>query len=216
MKTIVTIDFDNVLADSARCFLAYYHDRYWDLVDYESINHAYLQDNPEFTKFNWFREYFDFLDRAHQWNHLKPMEWLLPWIQLFQDMWFDLHIVTWRENSQKSITQAWLDLHLPWVFTAIHYANDMTKDSISKGEICSWIWSILHLDDFFHYSESVADQEIPVLLFSAPWNTWYQWDNSYITRIHWRNSINHSLIFDQLNHEENNDSPHLIISKKDS
>ena len=197
MNPCITIDFDNVLADSAHAFLKYYEKMYGDVVDFQEIKYPYLQDNEALSKFaEAWGDYEDFLRWAHTWDNLHPMDWAVQWITALQQYWLDLHVVTWREESQWPVTEAWLQKNFPWVFVDIHYGNDLTDKKISKWEICSSIWSIIHFDDFLTYAESIAWCKVPVLLFDAPWNTWYQWDNSYISRVDWRKNVDQSLLYE--------------------
>gem|GEM_PF-4420226 len=66
MKRIISIDFDNVLADTGHAFLQWYNTRFGEDVDFTEMTHAYVQKNKVFSQHNDEISYIDFLERAHE------------------------------------------------------------------------------------------------------------------------------------------------------
>lgn len=72
----ISIDCDNVLCDTARAFIRYYEEEYGDVVEYDTITHAYLQDNAQFAKFphdGTYGAYMDFFEHATRAGYLLPI-----------------------------------------------------------------------------------------------------------------------------------------------
>jgi len=174
-KWLITIDFDNILADTAGAFVDWYNNKYTTQVKITDIEHPLLQDNDCFPAIHWLPAgsfYKEFITKIHSENSIKPILWSKNWIINLHNMWYDLSIVTWRTQELAPITM-WRAIEYFWdFFVDIYCANDHTSQTRTKWEICFELWSILHIDDFVHYAQSVVQHGIPAILLHMPWNQW--------------------------------------------
>ncbi len=190
---LITIDIDNVLCDTARAFMIYYAEKYGDIVQYDDILHAYIQDNPCFEKFDktpWLeREYAEFFGWASDQDKFSPCRWAVHTVWQLKDLWYTLHAVSGRWDDQYEFTDRRLGEYFSGMFDGIHLMNDHSPKAESKGDACKRLWALVHLDDFHHYAETVASVWIPTLLFETPRNESYKNDDPLIVRIWWWHEV---------------------------
>lgn len=120
---------------------------------------------------------------------MNPIAWTLEKLLELRSDGYELHVVTGRVSAQENMTQNRIDLHFPWIFEKVHYAQDHTDKVISKGELCQNIWARFHIDDFLRYALQVADVGIPVLLLNSPWNIDKTYETNLIYRYDTRDDI---------------------------
>ncbi len=171
MKKIITIDCDNVLCDTAWAFTEWYNNKYQANAQVNQIKKAYMQENSCFSEFNDNVEYYEFFVHAHEWDNMSPVPWSVEWIARFLHLWYELHVITWREDRMHWVTSEWIEKHYGDVFSEIHYCNDLTDSYIPKWSVCKEIGAVLHVDDFDHYAKSITEVGIPVFLLDFPRNS---------------------------------------------
>ena len=91
--------------------------------------------------------------------------------------YFDLHIITARLDCYDTQTQAWLNLHLPGIFTAVHYCGFYAlcpnkSDRVTKLMKCNEIGAIGLIDDNGENIENVLSGNLIGILFGE-----YAWHN---------------------------------------
>lgn len=192
-NTILTIDIDNVLCDTARAFLTYYEQKFWDLVQYDDVKFAYIQDNECFEKFvdlPWVdNAYQQFFYRACDQDAFSPCVWAVHTVWQLKDVWFELYAVSGRWESQRTYTTWWIDQYFHGMFDDIFLLNDHSPEAKPKWEVCKNLWTLVHLDDFHHYAQTISKEWIPTLLFDTPRNQAYMDDDPHIIRVGWRNDV---------------------------
>jgi len=191
MKKIITIDCDNVLCDSARTFLDRYNEKFWEDVSFDAMTKPYIHEIKDFTHFdreNPIELYIEFFVWAHEHSMMRVFPWAQEWVKKLLEKEYELHVLTGRVDAQKDATIAWVEKYFPWCFEAIHFTNDMTEKKRPKWAICKELGAIAHLDDFYHYAESIIQYDIPVYLFDAPWNQ-KEKDAKGIERIAWWSKV---------------------------
>jgi len=180
VKKIITIDCDNVLCDTARTFLEYYTMTYGDVVPFEEMTNAYIQDNKTLTHIdqdNPLQQYIEFFQRTHKECSMKLIAWAQQWVKQLLNAWYELHVVTGRVEEQREATAERIEKYFPNCFTDTHFTNDLTNKSLPKWWVCQKLWAIVHIDDFYHYAETITELWIPVIMLDAPWNQVEKEDN---------------------------------------
>ncbi|USN54640.1 MAG: hypothetical protein H6765_09165 [Candidatus Peribacteria bacterium] len=95
--TVLTVDCDNVLCNTAHAFLQYYHEVYGDLVAFDMLSEPYphqIAYFPEFAKDDVFAAYLEFFAYAEEREWLLPLPGALPVLQQLQADGHDLQVIT--------------------------------------------------------------------------------------------------------------------------
>lgn len=188
MNKVITIDLDNVLAKTTQAFLQYYEENYGKKVSFNEVSFAYFNENKQFDAVYGIEE------RRRVYRHFmwttkfEVVPGAIKGVKELYDRWYILHVLTWRNVDQESLTHIRIEENFPDLFEDIHFSHASTKQEIPKWKICKSLWAILHIDDFIDFSLSIAKEWIPVYLFDKPWNQW-EIDNSLIERVHGRKEI---------------------------
>lgn len=103
---------------------------------------------------------------------------------------FELHVVTSRQADIERPTRAFVELHFPDTFTAMHFGNHFGKSGakVSKPDMCRKIGAVALIDDSLEYARQCAAAGLPVFLFGDyPWNRSESALDARITRVaSWR------------------------------
>lgn len=174
-KLVVAVDVDEVLGNFVSALNKYIADRYssnYSVSEY----HVY-----EFFKiWNCSRDEADI--RVHEFfktpyfkSGIHPLPGAQTAIQKLS-RFFNLSIVTSRQNVIKDHTIEWIEKNFPGLFHEIHFGNHFALDGISrpKSEICRSLNAKVLIDDNPRYAIECAEIGIKVLLFdyenSYPWS----------------------------------------------
>ncbi|MCD5381677.1 MAG: hypothetical protein LR008_03850 [Candidatus Pacebacteria bacterium] len=172
IKRIVAVDFDDVVAGFNLAFATFHNDKFGTSVEYDDIT-TYVMTDVYKTDME------TLLGRIHMFCHghhheIKPIyDAYLEFLILNE--YFDLQIITSRCESLSKITEAWLSVHMPEIFTYIHFTNGFgTKHPDRKrlkSDVCKEIGAVAMIDDALMHTEEVAAEcSIPVLMPNRPWN----------------------------------------------
>lgn len=190
MSQIITIDCDNVLADTAGAFVHWYISETWRELDVSQLDTQYLSGA---TPLQWLVEkigdpYYpfwkDILDPGKVCD-IMPMDWAVEWVRQLVNAGYTLQVVTGRWSMEQQETYRWLEYWFWWAFDKVIFGHEGSDDYTDKWQLCSWLWASVHLDDFIQNARDIAKTGIPTLLFDRRWN---QSDESHalIQRVKWR------------------------------
>lgn len=172
MTKVISIDLDNVLCSTAEWFLAYYETYYGKKVAIQEMQYAYFHENDVFDAVQgwdaWKEVFEHFMVTQH--DALQPMWWAYESLEMLRALWYTLHVVTGRHTGHVALTHAWVERHFAGLFADIHFSHALTVQEITKGDICQKINATVHIDDFIHFSTSITDVWIPVLIYDKPRN----------------------------------------------
>jgi uncharacterized protein len=166
-KPILAVDFDDIVADFNRAFLAHHNEKYASTVSYNDITTfdlgvVYQIDRETFVER---AEYFCHTEH----DSIAPIDGAVDSL-LHLRKTHDLHIVTSRWSSLEHITSQWLDTWLPNVFSAVHFVNQQHEQNNNKYETCHRVGATILIDDALHHIYDVAQQGITCVLLDRPWN----------------------------------------------
>jgi uncharacterized HAD superfamily protein len=117
------------------------------------------------------------VERVYSFNgvdhrHITPIELSVHAIQKLSEK-YDLAVITARHPKFESNTLAWLEHHLPEVFSAVHfigYAAIMEKPR-TKAEVCRELGASTLVDDSLEHVTLASAEGIESVLFgNYPWN----------------------------------------------
>ena len=86
---------------------------------------------------------------------------------------YPLIMITSRPEHVRKETELWINRYIPNMFDEMYFLGNFLPDGtriVSKGEMCKKRNVQLFIEDALHNAISVAQEEIPVLLFDTPWN----------------------------------------------
>lgn len=173
MSQIITIDCDNVLADTAGSFVNRYIRVTWRELSLKDLNQQYLS---QCSALAWMCEnkwdpYFPFWKSILAWEHtMKPIPWAVDAITSLHDQWYILKVVTGRWTMERDETYRWLEEHFPKMFNEVIFGFEWTNDFTNKWVLCSRLNTMLHIDDFIENGKDISAVWIPMILFDRLWN----------------------------------------------
>lgn len=162
-KPKLAIDFDDVLFATAKKTIDHYNQCYGTtLTEYhfnnkESISAWGNDINQIMSRIN------EFLGSSEA-ESIQPIDGAIESVKLL-NKYFELHIVTARDSSLTPITHKMTDEHFPNIFKSIHFASPYSDNPKTKAEILKDLGAIYLIDDNPENAQSVANENIPVVLF---------------------------------------------------
>lgn len=176
MKKIITIDCDDVLSETIDALLKYYdYNIKWKSMHRKDVTSHEFNEIKRYhytldERVNKDMDFFLHKDALHK---IKPLKWAKIKLQELKDMWYELHVVTWRWDKLKKHTLAWLNLNYPDMFDGVHFANTDTPNSVPKSQICKKLSTQLMIEDNLSFARDVAKTGVKVYLLDKPWNQDY-------------------------------------------
>lgn len=170
-KTLVSVDIDDVIADSTEHLRQVvnartghnlskeqykvrgeywgYYERVWKqagidhLINFGALNDEMVEDQSHVME----------MDQAHAvLSELKDR--------------YDFVLITARDESWKQATLAWLDERFSGIFDGLYFTGNRHSDSYkNKGELCASLGVSIHIDDNVQHCQSVIDQGVEAILF---------------------------------------------------
>ncbi len=169
---IISIDLDEVLADTTPALIRYHNATYGTSLTFE-----------DFTNYEWWRvwggtreqsvrKFLDFV-KSPFFSEVRPVQGAEDAVKKLKEH-HTLHIVTSRQTELESVTHSWIETYFPGVFTGIHMANHaqwaLSGKTRTKVEICLELDAALLIEDSLLYARECESDNIPVLLLDYPWN----------------------------------------------
>ena len=162
-KQKIAIDFDDTLFATAKSTIDHYNKHYGtDLTEYHFNNKEFISD--------WGNDINQIMSRINKFlgspeaENIQPIDGAIESVQ-YLNKYFELHIVTARDSSLAQITHRMTDEHFPNIFKSIHFSSPYSDNPKTKAEILKDLGAIYLIDDNPEHAQSVANENIPVVLF---------------------------------------------------
>lgn len=160
----VAVDLDEVLAETLRAAIAFHNGRYgtgwlWENSKTSRFWELWGQDEAE----KW-RKSEEFC-RSRNFKKIEPVIGSIAGINCLIKVGHCLFIVTTRPTFLEDATRSWLSKYFPQKFEEVYFSPENQKSAI-----CQKIGAAVLIDDDFGNALECAQQEIPVILLSRPWN----------------------------------------------
>ena len=175
MTKIISVDLDNILADSGNAFLQFYGNTIKDkILQITDISEYYLHNIPQLEMSSdeneALRDKF-FIEVRKE--HFLPVPGAVAWIAKLQSLGYEMYVVTWRKDKRHDVTKERVDHRFPDVFADIVFSNSLTASAIDKWTLCKRIGAEKHIDDYLIFAEEVTSSGIDVVLLDKPRNHTY-------------------------------------------
>jgi len=180
----IWVDLDEVLAETIEKLLKDNNYKLWNkFLKKEDIRSYYIYEMEELwlnkeQTIELFRKVL-FEDKKYK---IKPVEWALEKLIEWRNKWYDLEIITARNNILKDYTFTWVEKNFPNIFSDIHFVGHFTPDHTPKSVVCKNIWVDIMIEDNFEYAKDVANCWIKTFLIEKPWNK-DLWESKNIVRV---------------------------------
>lgn len=80
---------------------------------------------------------------------------------------YNLEIVTARNPQRVANTEAWVQEHLPDIFSRVHFIRSYLGGVVTKGQVCVDIGANYLIDDLEEHCLSAHELGVKALLFSS-------------------------------------------------
>jgi 5'(3')-deoxyribonucleotidase len=170
-KKIIAIDLDEVLSPFVLPLVDWHNKVYETAYHFEQFVTYDFSEIWGGTKENTVL----LCDKFHNSRHIDdihPVQGAQESLNLLKQQ-FDLVLVTSRPSQHREYTLAWINRHLPNIFSDVVLCNHWTNVgvAIKKSEVCQKINAQYFIDDLPFYVEDVANCGIQSFLFGDyPWN----------------------------------------------
>ncbi len=164
---IISIDIDDILADSLTSFIEFYNQNHEEKIKYEDYTAYSLHEIigiPKEEEAKIVREF----DNGGFFKNMAPVKNSQKAIKKLSKK-HKLIAVTARSEEQEEETRAWINKYFPEIKDILFTRNGQ-KQNKTKGEICKEIKADIHLDDKLDYAIDCANEGVKSLLFNYPWN----------------------------------------------
>lgn len=189
MSITIGVDLDEVLAELLDYILEYNDYKIWNIkINKNDVKYYYIhkQENIGITvddAIKWFREpmYNDVNN-----YEISPVNKSKEKLIELKSKWYTLIVVTARiEELFWDYTKKWLDIHFPWIFNDIIFADHFNENHREKSEICIENWISYMIEDNYDYAMELANAWIKTYLIEKPWNNWHDSYHENVIKIKW-------------------------------
>lgn len=192
MKKIIGVDMDEVLSETLDDALKYNKYMFNGIpIKRKDVLNYYIHQMPKYAADDIYaKRWFDNLLASKKANNLKPVTWAKRKLMELKKKWYSLVVVTARSEEFKDMTWKRMRDHFPWIFDDMVFANHLTKNSVSKVDLCKNLWIHIMIEDNLYYATELAQAWIKVYLFDKPRNKEYNPRIKNIVKVKWRKDIN--------------------------
>jgi uncharacterized HAD superfamily protein len=166
----IGIDFDDILFDFNHKYCQFHNERYGTNLCFDDI---YTYD----LRAVWNIDMDEAIRRVHEFISSQMHDEVIPVsgsVETIKELrnYYELHLITSREEKFKDKTLNWLNKHFFNLFHKIHFTNFFgeNKNKKMKSEVCIENGIELMIEDAPIYAIDLAEKGIEVLLLDKPWN----------------------------------------------
>ena len=171
-KTVIAIDFDDIVADFNRSFVPYHNKIYGTNLQYEDI-FAHEMELVYGETISTMMDRISVFYHSHEHAAINPVKGAVTALQDLSNM-ATLHIVTSRPSEFQEGTLQWIDNILPNTFSEVHFTNGFAPKPGTvrrkKSQVCEEIGAAVLIEDALVNVTDVLNAGIPVLMLDRPWN----------------------------------------------
>ncbi|KAJ3212408.1 hypothetical protein HDU83_005786 [Entophlyctis luteolus] len=170
-KPVVAVDMDEVLCATNQA-----------LIDFHNANYDTQLEMKDFVSYNYEeiwggtrKQAIDKVRLFYASDHFSERMQVVPGARVALETlkdWYDLVVVTARQEVVHQETHLFLRSHFPDIFTDVHFANHyLTPEeaarmvSKTKGELCQEVGAKILIDDSLQHARECAAKGIRVFLF---------------------------------------------------
>jgi uncharacterized HAD superfamily protein len=190
----IGIDFDDVILDLTPELLRYTNARYGTDFTFEGHFSFHLDEVWGVSRTEAIRRVNEFV--------FSPLHQTVPAISGAPEVLrllrqkHELFLVTGRTHEQEHATHAWINEHIPDLFTSMTFTNLFSESphatQITKADVCDALELDYFIEDAVLHTEIIAKTNTHVYLFDRPWNRTVSHEN--MTRIYGWDDIQKRLL----------------------
>ena len=175
-KPVLAVDFDEVCVGYLPAFIAFNNARYGTNLKLEDFTSYMFWEVPGCklaTREDATARVYEFHD-SDFFGTVQPIPGALAGLRELA-RWYELHVVTSRQNDIAQRTLECIDKYFPGVFSGVHFGNHFgtSGTKVSKPEMCARIGAVALVDDSLDYAKQCAKAGVRTLLFGD-----YNWNRS--------------------------------------
>jgi len=162
----LAFDFDDVVCNTVRAFLAFHKEKYGRTVPYASVGTKLYKNLgiSKKTEDNRWDEFF----KDPKFCYPAPTKDLAKNLRLMKKK-YRLLLLSARDYRWQYQIKAWIKKYLPDIFAQIIFIdNGRTKKS--KGSVCRRNKTVALIEDEPEHIKSCLTFHAPVIVFDRPWN----------------------------------------------
>ncbi|MDP1728657.1 MAG: HAD hydrolase-like protein [archaeon] len=193
----IGIDLDEVVFPCVEYFCKFLNKKHNINFKYKEVLTYNLSENAPYkikgiqaTKEQSIEDFYEFIETP-EFKAIQPYPDAIEAISELRKLDFIVGITS-RQNELQEHTRWQLNHFSPNLFSAIYFGNayskDKSKPQISKRELCKDHYVSLLLEDNARYALDVS-QDIPVILFRRPWNTWLERADDIYPVANWQEAV---------------------------
>lgn len=187
----IGIDIDSVLADIMRPLINYHNNKYKTNTKYHQLLEYGLSSYWKCSEKETINRVLEFYQTQH-FDNLKPIYGAKKAIKKLKNKHI-LSAITARPTIIEHKSLKWLNKHFPNSFKYVFHTNIMLNyynSKIKKSDVIKQNQIEVLIEDNLLFATECAKNNIPVLLFNAPWNQTLKLYKN-IKRVHsWREILN--------------------------
>lgn len=182
MKKRYGFDLDDVILNFMESFRGFHNENYGTNHELEDYTDFYLENILGCTKEEIVKRVEVFYN-SHEHKNANPVKGAVEVLKKLSDK-YELIIITAKPEELREQTIAWLNIHLPNIFSDVVFTNHFQGEGPkrNKGDVCLELGIEAFVDDAIHNAENVASVGIPVLLLDTPWNRKFE-ETEFVKRV---------------------------------
>jgi len=184
MKTVFTVDIDEVLAEYVDTFLRWNWQVYGGpILDREDMDQYDMSDKMGLSRVEFYRRITQFEEQGRL-RTLSPRPGAAEGIQDLLDLDFDVQFVTNRHPRNHLDTRRWINENMPYGTGQIWYAWKKPK-----GVVIDELGAAYHIDDSLKNCKSTHEWGAESFLLDCPWNRDKELEEGIIRVYNWSDVI---------------------------
>ncbi|PJA49087.1 MAG: hypothetical protein CO170_00600 [candidate division SR1 bacterium CG_4_9_14_3_um_filter_40_9] len=175
MEKIIGVDLDEVLSQTLDDALKYNKYMFNGIpIKRKDVLNYYIHQIPKYNAgVEDSKQWFDNFLASKKANSLKPVTGAKRKLMELKKKGYSLVVVTARPEEFKDMTWKWVNRHFTGIFDDMVFANHLTKNAVSKVDLCKNLGIQIMIEDNLHYATELAKAGIKVYLFDKPRNQEY-------------------------------------------
>ncbi len=178
------IDLDGPLVHFVEAYLRFHNRIYSTRFSPREIRKHYMREQLGVSEEQHSKDIFAFFE-SPEYGTLRPVHAALQIVRALREQ-HTLLVVTARSLNWQSLTAATVQQYYPDCFEGIHHTTGYGwTPRAKKAQVCKDLRLDALIEDCVENAIEVAQEGLPVLLISRPWNQDYCPLPKYVRRIRW-------------------------------
>lgn len=166
MRKKLAFDFDDVLCDTTKAFLAFNKKKYGNTVLYSAARtelYKSLKISEEEENKRW-TEFF----KDSEFCYPRPAKNLLAILKRMKKE-YSLIVISARDRQWQYQVKPWIKKYTPNIFEKVVFIHSQ-RIKKSKGMVCKKNKTVALIEDEPEHVRSCIAYKMPVVVFDRPWN----------------------------------------------